>query len=73
MTEGERSQTTKGIFVSKDKEKNLLILDVEGTDSIERWDDRLFYAKSTGIFALALSQVLVINIWTQNVGQYEGQ
>jgi len=33
-----RKQTTKGILVSKDQDKNILVFDVEGADSKERWD-----------------------------------
>eukprot|EP00916_Digyalum_oweni_P000183 GHVL01000276.1.p1 GENE.GHVL01000276.1~~GHVL01000276.1.p1 ORF type:complete len:114 (+),score=12.86 GHVL01000276.1:69-410(+) len=32
-------QTTKGLWLSKDKKSNTLVLDCEGTDSGERGDD----------------------------------
>jgi len=34
--ENGRNQTTKGIWVSVNEEKNILIFDIEGTDSKER-------------------------------------
>jgi hypothetical protein len=35
-----RQMTTKGIVISRDSEKALLIMDVEGSDSVQRWDQR---------------------------------
>ena len=35
-----RQQTTKGIYVSRMPNKPLLVMDVEGSDSKERWEDR---------------------------------
>ncbi len=35
------SQTTTGIWTAIDKEKKLVILDLEGTDSKQRGEDRL--------------------------------
>ncbi len=39
------SQTTMGIWTSIDKEKRLVIMDLEGTDSKQRGEDRLVYSK----------------------------
>ena len=35
-----RRQTTKGIWCAKDTESNLLVLDIEGSDSRERWEGK---------------------------------
>ena len=35
-----RGQTTKGIWVGKDPQSNLLVLDIEGSDSRERWEGK---------------------------------
>lgn len=36
LTEKMGTRTTRGIFVSLDKESNLIIMDVDGNDSLER-------------------------------------
>ncbi|PKS06786.1 hypothetical protein jhhlp_006860 [Lomentospora prolificans] len=84
MSESERRQTTKGIWLSKNKRKtggagdakvtmadNILVMDVEGTDGRERGEDQDFERKSA-LFALATSEVLIINIWEHQVGLYQG-
>ncbi|KAI1435620.1 RHD3/Sey1 [Xylaria sp. CBS 124048] len=75
MSETERRQTTKGIWMSKNKTDsmadNLLVMDVEGTDGRERGEDQDFERKSA-LFALATSEVLIVNIWEHQVGLYQG-
>ncbi|KAH7089558.1 RHD3/Sey1 [Paraphoma chrysanthemicola] len=79
MAEQERRQTTKGIWMSKNKRpeggagmaENILVMDVEGTDGRERGEDQDFERKSA-LFALATSEVLIVNIWEHQVGLYQG-
>jgi hypothetical protein len=78
MAEAERRQTTKGIWLSKNKNgdgksmaDNILVMDVEGTDGRERGEDQDFERKSA-LFALATSEVLIVNIWEHQVGLYQG-
>ncbi|GMG41521.1 unnamed protein product [Aspergillus oryzae var. brunneus] len=77
MSELERRQTTKGIWMSKNKNEsssmasNILVMDVEGTDGRERGEDQDFERKSA-LFALATSEVLIVNIWEHQVGLYQG-
>ncbi|OTA94044.1 hypothetical protein M434DRAFT_72107 [Hypoxylon sp. CO27-5] len=75
MSETERRQTTKGIWMSKNKKgsmaDNILVMDVEGTDGRERGEDQDFERKSA-LFALATSEVLIVNIWEHQVGLYQG-
>lgn len=83
MSESERRQTTKGIWLSKNKKQgdasaegarmadNILVMDVEGTDGRERGEDQDFERKSA-LFALATSEVLIVNIWEHQVGLYQG-
>ncbi|KAF8242538.1 root hair defective 3 GTP-binding protein [Wilcoxina mikolae CBS 423.85] len=78
MDETSRQQTTKGIWLSRAKEdekqkmgKNILVMDVEGTDGRERGEDQDFERKSA-LFALATSEVLIVNIWEHQVGLYQG-
>jgi len=39
--QGGRGQTTKGIWMSKDPNREILIMDVEGTDGRERGEDQV--------------------------------
>jgi GTPase Era involved in 16S rRNA processing len=75
MSEEDRRQTTKGIWLSKNKQDkmadNILVMDVEGTDGRERGEDQDFERKSA-LFALATSEVLIVNIWEHQVGLYQG-
>ncbi|KAI9834461.1 MAG: Dynamin-like GTPase that mediates homotypic ER fusion [Phylliscum demangeonii] len=90
MAETDRRQTTKGIWMSKNKKggqvngddgggragaakmaSNILVMDVEGTDGRERGEDQDFERKSA-LFALATSEVLIVNIWEHQVGLYQG-
>ena len=84
MSESARRQTTKGIWMSKNKRPgaqsngaapamadNILVMDVEGTDGRERGEDQDFERKSA-LFALATSEVLLVNIWEHQVGLYQG-
>ena len=65
-----RAQTTKGIWIALNKEYNTIIFDVEGTDSKERGDDRLKFEQCSSLFTLAMSDVLMINMWTNDIGRY---
>lgn len=82
MSESDRKQTTRGIWMSRNKRAhsdgvaknmadNILVMDVEGTDGRERGEDQDFERKSA-LFALATSEVLIINIWEHQVGLYQG-
>jgi protein SEY1 len=84
MSDQERRQTTRGIWMSKNKMQrpgpgdrssqmadNVLVMDVEGTDGRERGEDQDFERKSA-LFALATSEVLIVNIWEHQVGLYQG-
>lgn len=50
---------------------NILVMDVEGTDGRERGEDQDFERKSA-LFALATSEVLIVNMWENQVGLYQG-
>ncbi|OHE99198.1 sey1 [Colletotrichum orchidophilum] len=76
MSETMRQQTTKGIWMSKNKKEagmaeNIIVMDVEGTDGRERGEDQDFERKSA-LFALATSEVLIVNLWETQVGLYNG-
>jgi hypothetical protein len=71
MVENSRQQTTRGIWISKAKSMNVLIMDVEGTDGRERGENQDFERKSA-LFSIATSEVLIINLWEHMVGLYNG-
>ena len=64
------AQTTKGIWVARNSDRNILVFDIEGTDSRERGDDRMTFEQTTSLFALAIADVLIINLWTTDVGRH---
>lgn len=67
-----RSQTTKGIWTSSDKGEKIIILDIEGTDSKERGDQMMTFEQTTSLFALAMSDILLINMWYADIGRFHG-
>jgi hypothetical protein len=82
MNEEDRRQTTKGIWLAKNEKggsdsstskmaENILVMDVEGTDGQERGEDQDFERKSA-LFALATSEILLVNMWETQVGLYHG-
>ena len=65
-----RMQTTKGIWMAKSSDSSVLIFDIEGTDSKERGEQRMTFEQTTSLFALAIADVLLINMWTTDIGRY---
>ena len=66
-----RGQTTKGVWIAGHKDQKVLIIDCEGTDSVSRSEeDRGKFEHTSSLFALAMSDVLIINMWTSDVGRY---
>ncbi|CAN1827191.1 Protein ROOT HAIR DEFECTIVE 3 [Linum perenne] len=62
-----RSQTTKGIWLAKcaEIEPCTLVMDLEGTDGR---DDTAF-EKQSALFALAVSDIVLINMWCHDIGR----
>ena len=66
-----RGQTTKGVWVSANYKNKIFIIDCEGTDSKSRSEeDRGKFEHSSSLFCLAMSDILIINMWTNDVGRY---
>ena len=66
-----RGQTTKGVWIAADPRSRILIIDCEGTDSKSRSEkDRGRFEHSSSLFSLAMSDILIINMWTSDVGRY---
>ncbi|XP_029144694.1 protein ROOT HAIR DEFECTIVE 3 homolog 1 isoform X3 [Arachis hypogaea] len=68
-----RSQTTKGIWIARCAgiEPCTLVLDLEGTDGMEHGeeDDTSFESQSA-LFALAVSDIVLINMWCHDIGRH---
>lgn len=71
MDETRRQQTTKGIWMCRGQDMNLLVMDVEGTDGRERGEDQDFERKSA-LFSMASAECLIVNMWEHQVGLYQG-
>uniref|UniRef100_A0A0E0RA61 GB1/RHD3-type G domain-containing protein n=1 Tax=Oryza rufipogon TaxID=4529 RepID=A0A0E0RA61_ORYRU len=58
-----RSQTTKGIWIAKAVgiEPFTVVMDLEGTDGRERGEDDTAFEKQSALFALAVSDIVMIN------------
>ncbi|XP_020100915.1 protein ROOT HAIR DEFECTIVE 3-like isoform X1 [Ananas comosus] len=66
-----RSQTTKGIWIAKGIgiEPCTIVMDLEGTDSRERGEDDTTFEKQISLFALAISDIVMINMWCHDIGR----
>jgi len=68
-----RHQVTTGIWIgSCPKARDLMVLDLEGTDSAERKQNRSNFERQTSLMALTLSEVLIINMWATDIGRSTG-
>lgn len=66
-----RNQTTRGIWLDcARKVRDVVVMDLEGTDSGERGEDRGSFERQTGLYGLALAEVLMINMWHHDIGRY---
>ena len=66
----QRKQTTKGIWTHVSVDNRLMLLDIEGADSRERWEEKTSFEKRTALFGLVLSNALIINVWLQEIGRF---
>ncbi|XP_010904950.1 protein ROOT HAIR DEFECTIVE 3 [Elaeis guineensis] len=66
-----RSQTTRGIWLARcaDIEPCTLVMDLEGTDGRERGEDDTAFEKQSALFALAISDIVLINMWCHDIGR----
>jgi protein SEY1 len=65
-----RYQVTQGVWLGRDVDEEVVIMDLEGTDSRERGEDAATFERKSALFALALADVLIVNVWTQDVGRF---
>ena len=71
MDDRARQQTTKGIWLCRGMDGNVLVMDVEGTDGRERGEDQDFERKSA-LFSLATAECVIVNMWENQVGLFQG-
>ncbi|XP_063944118.1 protein ROOT HAIR DEFECTIVE 3 isoform X3 [Daucus carota subsp. sativus] len=66
-----RSQTTKGIWMARCAgiEPCTIVMDLEGTDGRERGEDDTAFEKQSALFALAVSDIVLINMWCHDIGR----
>ncbi|KAK1434208.1 hypothetical protein QVD17_11127 [Tagetes erecta] len=66
-----RSQTTKGIWIARCPgiEPCTVVMDLEGTDGRERGEDDTTFEKQSALFALAVSDIVLINMWCHDIGR----
>ncbi|CAD8096292.1 unnamed protein product [Paramecium sonneborni] len=63
-------QTTVGVWISKDIQNNIVVLDVEGSDSVERKSGENMVENQTALMALAMSHCFIINVFLNALGQH---
>ena len=54
---------------SSESSSNTVVLDLEGSDGRERGEDDQTFEKQTALFALASSDVLLVNVWCNDIGR----
>jgi protein SEY1 len=70
-----RQQTTQGVWLDlspKVTEVPTLVMDLEGSDGRERGEDDTNFERQSALFALATSDVLMINMFAVNIGRVQG-
>ncbi|KAK4789742.1 hypothetical protein SAY86_017046 [Trapa natans] len=65
------SQTTKGVWmaIGAGIEPLTIVMDLEGTDGRERGEDDTAFEKQSALFALAVSDIVLINMWCHDIGR----
>ncbi|MFS7975651.1 putative P-loop containing nucleoside triphosphate hydrolase [Helianthus anomalus] len=63
--------TTKGIWMARCAgiEPCTIVMDLEGTDGRERGEDDTAFEKQSALFALAVSDIVLINMWCHDIGR----
>ncbi|XVF40018.1 hypothetical protein PTKIN_Ptkin01aG0078800 [Pterospermum kingtungense] len=66
-----RSQTTKGVWIAHcvGIEPFTVAMDLEGTDGRERGEDDTTFEKQSALFALAIADIVLINMWCHDIGR----
>ncbi|CAH8278258.1 unnamed protein product [Arabidopsis lyrata] len=66
-----RSQTTKGIWMARcvGIEPFTIAMDLEGTDGRERGEDDTTFERQSALFAIAVADIVLINMWCHDIGR----
>lgn len=65
-----RQRTTRGVWLGVVGEReDIMVMDLEGSDGSVREDDCSFERKIS-LFSLSVCSVLMVNIWSHDVGRY---
>eukprot|EP00850_Spirogloea_muscicola_P012497 SM000081S22631 [mRNA] locus=s81:188171:199824:+ [translate_table: standard] len=66
-----RSQTTQGVWLglAAGIQPPTLVCDIEGTDGRERGEDDTAFEKQSALFALAVSDIVIVNMWCHDIGR----
>ncbi|ENY62327.1 protein SEY1, putative [Entamoeba histolytica HM-1:IMSS-A] len=65
-----RQRTTRGVWLGLvGDRKDIIIMDLEGSDGSIREDD-LSFERKISLFSLSVCSVLMVNIWSHDVGRY---
>jgi len=70
-----RNQTTKGIWFAKSHkvtEPVTMVMDLEGSDGRERGEDDTSFERQSSLFALAVADILLVNMWAKDIGRESG-
>ncbi|KAL0208275.1 hypothetical protein P9112_010862 [Eukaryota sp. TZLM1-RC] len=66
-----RQQTTLGLWLARPSNlDNILVMDSEGTDGRER-GDQLTFERRFALFSLVLADVVMVNLWHNDVGRHQ--
>ena len=65
-----RQQTTKGINCGMAVSSPIFLIDPEGSDSRERGDSDALFERKSALFSIALSEVIIINMWETDIGRF---
>mmetsp|Transcript_29954 Transcript_29954/g.41475 ORF Transcript_29954/g.41475 Transcript_29954/m.41475 type:complete len:854 (-) Transcript_29954:192-2753(-) len=69
-----RSRTTKGVWMAQAPtiDNPVLVLDLEGNDGRERGEEDTAFEKQAALFAVAVADILVVNLWCHDIGREHG-
>ena len=65
-------RTTRGVWVAVSPSSPILVLDFQGSDSIEGGEMAKTFERRSALFAIALSGIVIINIHFKDLGRHEG-
>ncbi|KAF3338953.1 protein ROOT HAIR DEFECTIVE 3 1 [Carex littledalei] len=66
-------QTTRGIWIAQcPTNPSIVVIDIEGSDSSTNAQNGTSFANRAALFALTISDVLLLNMEARGLGQYEG-